>query len=67
MTDQNFGNMDESKLRKIASEGGQTSSRASSTAKDMSQRLSDAGKKGAKAQSTDDKAKGGHNSHRDTE
>lgn len=59
MTDQGFQKMDDAKQRKIASEGG----KASGTAKNDSQNMSELGKKGAQAQSTEDKAKGGMNSH----
>jgi len=47
---------DEDKQRDIASQGG----KASSSKQDMSK----LGKKGAKAQPTEAKAKGGHNSHK---
>jgi general stress protein YciG len=56
--DRGFASMDESKQRDIASKGGKASSTASSKTK-----LSEAGKKGAAAQPTAAKAKGGHNSH----
>jgi|GEM_PF-634761 len=51
-----FASMDEDKQRDIASQGG----KASSSKQDMSK----LGKKGAKAQPTEAKAKGGHNSHK---
>jgi general stress protein YciG len=50
-----FAAMDEDKQREVASEGG----KASSEKQDMSE----LGKKGAAAQSTKDKAKGGEHSH----
>lgn len=56
-----FASMDEEKQREIASLGGQAS--GGNFKKDPS-RASAAGKKGAQAQSTEDKAKGGRNSHR---
>lgn len=55
--------MDDAKQRKIASEGG----KASRTAKNDMQNMSELGKKGAQAQSTEAKAKGGQNSHRTIE
>lgn len=55
-----FAGMDEEKQRKIASEGGKAS--GGNFANDP-QRASEAGKKGAAAQPTEAKAKGGRNSH----
>lgn len=55
-----FASMDADKQRAIASKGGQLSS--GNFANDP-ERASAAGKKGAAAQSTAAKAKGGHNSH----
>lgn len=63
MADQGFAKMDDAKQRKIASEGG----KASRTAKNDMQNMSELGKKGAQAQSTEAKAKGGQNSHRTIE
>jgi general stress protein YciG len=57
---QGFASMDADKQRKIASEGGKASS--GNFANDK-QKASEAGKKGAAAQPTEAKAKGGHNSH----
>lgn len=53
--------MDADKQRDIASQGGKASS--GNFAKDKA-KASEAGKKGAEAQSTEAKAKGGHNSHK---
>jgi general stress protein YciG len=50
-----FASMDSDKQREIASKGG----KASSSQQDMSK----LGRKGAAAQSTEDKAKGGEHSH----
>ncbi len=60
-SDRGFASMDESKQREIASKGGQASG---GNFKNDTAKASQAGKKGAAAQSTEDKAKGGHNSHR---
>lgn len=57
---QGFASMDADKQRKIASEGGKAST--GNFANDRA-KASEAGKKGAAAQSTEAKAKGGHNSH----
>ena len=51
-----FAAMDESKQHEIASKGGKASSKK--------QDMSELGKKGAQAQSTEGKRKGGENSHR---
>ena len=56
-----FASMDPDKQKEIASKGGQAS--GGNFANDPS-RASKAGKKGAEAQSTEDKARGGRNSHR---
>jgi general stress protein YciG len=63
-SNQGFAAMDEKKQRDIASKGGQTGSKVSggNFANDK-KKASDAGKRGAAAQSTEDKAKGGRNSH----
>ena len=53
--------MDEDKQREIASKGGKAS--GGNFANDR-EKASAAGKKGARAQSREDKAKGGHNSRR---
>jgi general stress protein YciG len=58
-----FASMDESKKREIASKGGKESG---GNFKNDTNRASEAGKKGARAQSTEAKAKGGHNSHRNS-
>lgn len=55
-----FASMDESKQREIASKGGKAS--GGNFANDP-QKASAAGKKGAAAQSTDAKRRGGENSH----
>ena len=55
-----FASMDESKQRDIASKGGKAS--GGNFANDR-QKASDAGKKGAAAQSTEAKRKGGEHSH----
>ena len=52
---------DDETRKRVASEGGKAS--GGNFAKDKN-RASEAGKKGAAAQSTEDKAKGGRNSHR---
>lgn len=57
---QGFASMDADKQRKIASQGGKASS--GNFANDR-EKASLAGKKGAAAQPTEAKAKGGHNSH----
>lgn len=59
-SDRGFASMDEKKQREIASKGGKSSS--GNFAHDK-QKASEAGKKGGLAQSTEAKAKGGHNSH----
>lgn len=58
-----FASMDENKKREIASKGGKQSG---GNFKNDSSRASEAGKKGAAAQSTEAKAKGGQNSHRNS-
>jgi general stress protein YciG len=50
-----FASMDEDKQKEIASKGGEASSKK--------QDMSKLGKKGAEAQPTEAKAKGGENSH----
>jgi general stress protein YciG len=55
-----FASMDEDKQREIASKGGKAS--GGNFANDP-QRASEAGKKGAAAQPTEAKARGGQNSH----
>lgn len=60
-SDRGFASMDESKQREIASKGGKSSG---GNFKNDPARASEAGKKGAAAQSTEAKAKGGQNSHR---
>ena len=52
--------MDSDKQREIASKGGKASG---GNFKNDRERASAAGRKGAAAQSVEDKAKGGHNSH----
>jgi general stress protein YciG len=59
-SDRGFASMDEKKQREIASKGGQAS--GGNFANDR-EKASEAGKKGAAAQPTEAKAKGGHNSH----
>lgn len=59
--DRGFASMDSSKQRDIASKGGKASG---GNFKNDPQRASEAGKKGAAAQSTEAKAKGGRNSRR---
>ncbi len=59
--DRGFASMDSNKQREIASKGGSASG---GNFKNDPQRASEAGKKGAQAQSKDAKAKGGRNSHR---
>lgn len=61
--DRGFASMDESKQRAIASKGGKAS--GGNFKKDTA-RASAEGKKGARAQSTEAKAKGGQNSHRNS-
>jgi len=56
-----FASMDEGKQKEIASKGGRAS--GGNFANDR-QRASAAGKKGAAAQSTEAKRRGGENSHR---
>lgn len=56
-----FASMDEDKQREIASKGGQASG---GNFKNDPQRASEAGKKGAEAQPTEAKRRGGENSHR---
>jgi general stress protein YciG len=58
--DRGFASMDEQKQKDIASKGGSASG---GNFKNDPQRASEAGKKGAQAQPTEAKAKGGHNSH----
>lgn len=63
MTASNRGlaSADDSTKKRVASEGGKASG---GNFKNDTNRASEAGKKGAAAQSTEDKAKGGRNSHR---
>lgn len=61
ISDRGFASMDEDKQRDIASRGGSASG---GNFKYNRKRASIAGKKGARAQSTAAKAKGGRNSHR---
>jgi general stress protein YciG len=56
-----FAGMDPDKQKQIARSGGQASGGKFTPG---SQRASDAGKRGAAAQSTEAKARGGRNSHR---
>lgn len=58
-----FASMDDSKKRAIASEGGKASG---GNFKRDTNRASAEGKKGAAAQPTEAKAKGGQNSHRNS-
>jgi len=58
-SDRGFASMDDSKQKEIASEGG----KASGGKNLRNVNRSAAGKKGAEAQSTEAKAKGGRNSH----
>jgi general stress protein YciG len=60
-SDRGFASMDEDKQREIARKGGSASG---GNFKNDIKRASIAGKKGAKAQSTSAKARGGMNSHR---
>lgn len=62
-SDRGFASMDENKQRDIASKGG---SQSGGNFKNDTQKASAAGKKGAQAQSTEAKAKGGQNSHRNS-
>jgi len=55
-TNRGFANMDEDKQRDIARKGGEASS--------AKQDMSELGRRGAAAQSTKDKARGGRNSHK---
>ena len=59
-SDRGFASMDDSKQQQIASKGG---SESGGNFKNDKNRASEAGKKGAAAQSREDKAKGGKNSH----
>jgi general stress protein YciG len=59
--DRGFASMDPDKQREIASKGGKSS--GGNFANDT-QRASEAGKKGARAQPKEAKAEGGRNSHR---
>lgn len=61
--DRGFASMDEDKQREIASKGGSASG---GNFKNDTRRASEAGKKGARAQSTEAKARGGRNSHRNS-
>lgn len=56
-----FASMDEDKQKDIASKGGKASG---GNFKNDPQRASEAGKKGAQAQPTEAKQRGGQNSHR---
>lgn len=56
-----FASMDEDKQREIAKKGG---SMSGGNFKNNPQRASEAGKKGAEAQPTEAKSRGGHNSHK---
>ena len=58
-SDQGFASMDDDKQRDIASKGGTESG---GNFKNNKKRASEAGRKGAAAQSKADKAKGGRNS-----
>jgi general stress protein YciG len=58
--DRGFASMDESKQKEIASKGGKAS--GGNFANDR-QKASEAGKKGAEAQPTEAKRRGGQNSH----
>lgn len=58
--DRGFASMDEKKQKEIASKGGSASG---GNFKNDPARASQAGKKGAEAQPTEAKAKGGANSH----
>lgn len=59
-SDRGFASMDDDKQREIASKGG---SESGGNFKNDRSRASEAGRKGAAAQSKADKAKGGRNSH----
>jgi general stress protein YciG len=61
--DRGFASMDSAKQREIASKGGKASG---GNFANNPQRASEAGKKGAAAQPTEAKARGGHNSHRNS-
>jgi uncharacterized protein len=56
-----FASMDDDKQREIASKGGKASG---GNFKNDREKASSAGKKGAEAQSTDAKRRGGENSHK---
>lgn len=60
-SDRGFASMDDDKQKDIASKGGSASG---GNFKNDTAKASAAGKKGAAAQSTEAKAKGGKNSHR---
>lgn len=60
-SDRGFASMGEDKQREIARKGGQASG---GNFKNDPRRASEAGKKGAEAQPTEAKARGGRNSHR---
>lgn len=60
-SDRGFASMSSEKQREIASKGGRASG---GNFKYDRQRASEAGKKGAEAQPTEAKARGGKNSHR---
>lgn len=60
-SDRGFASMDPDKQKEIASKGGQASG---GNFKNDRLRASEAGKKGAEAQPTEAKARGGKNSHR---
>jgi general stress protein YciG len=62
-SDRGFASMDAGKQREIASKGGKASG---GNFKNDRKKASEAGKKGAAAQPTSAKAKGGHNSHRES-
>jgi general stress protein YciG len=62
---QGFASMDEDKQREVASKGGKAHS-ATNKAESTHAKLSRAGKKGAAAQPTEAKRRGGKNSHRNT-
>lgn len=63
VSDRGFASMDDKKQREIASQGGKASG---GNFQNDKQKASEAGKKGAAAQSTEAKAKGGHNSHQNS-
>jgi uncharacterized protein len=58
--DRGFASMDEAKQREIASKGGKASG---GNFKNDREKAAEAGRKGAAAQPTEAKAKGGQNSH----